>query len=111
MQTMCWHAEASSPKTGNLIYSELYVVSRQAEAATYAADFRVTYFNGFAEVIHIIGGPVGRYFSLRQKLFELEIGMGLIVIRLKHKKWVRGNILKRRYRALMRPTLKDGLLN
>jgi len=62
---------------------------REKQGAKYTADFRVTYFDGFVEVIDIKGGPVGRDFPLRQKLFELKTGMELIVIRLKNKEWVR----------------------
>lgn len=80
-----------SPKTGNPINCRLCEGKGQREkpGAKYTADFKVTYFDGFAEVIDVKGGPVGRDFPLRQKLFELKTGMELIVIRLKGKEWVR----------------------
>lgn len=80
-----------SPKTGNPINCSLCKGrgKREKQGAKYTADFRVTYFDGFVEVIDIKGGPVGRDFPLRQKLFELKTGMELIVIRLKNKEWVR----------------------
>jgi hypothetical protein len=55
----------------------------------YTADFRVTYIDGYQEVIDVKGGPVTRDFPLRRRLFELKTGMELIVIRLKGKEWVR----------------------
>lgn len=63
---------------------------REKSGAKYTAEFRVTYFNGFVEVIDSKGGPVGRDFTLRQKLFELKAGMEVIVMRLKNKERVRG---------------------
>lgn len=57
--------------------------------AKYTADFKVTYIDGYQEVIDIKGGPVTRDFPLRQKLFELQTGVELIVIRLKDDEWVR----------------------
>ncbi|KAA0941597.1 DUF1064 domain-containing protein [Sporosarcina sp. ANT_H38] len=81
----------TSSKTGNPINCSLcHGKRRRVKAgAIYTADFRVTYIDGFVEVIDIKGGPVGRDFPLRQKLFELKTGMELIVIRLKNKEWVR----------------------
>lgn len=81
----------TSPRTGNLINCTLCHGKRKREkaGANYTADFKVTYVDGFVEVIDIKGGPVTRDFPLRQKLFELKTGMELIVIRLKDKEWVR----------------------
>lgn len=80
-----------SPKTGNPINCTLChgKCKRVKPGAKYTADFKVTYIDGFTEVIDIKGGPVTRDFPLRQKLFELKTGMELIVIRLKNKEWVR----------------------
>ncbi|WP_438310854.1 DUF1064 domain-containing protein [Sporosarcina sp. FA9] len=80
-----------SPKTGNPINCTLCNGKRIREksGAKYTADFKVTYIDGFVEIIDIKGGPVTRDFPLRQKLFELKTGMELIVIRLKDKEWVR----------------------
>lgn len=80
-----------SPKTGNPINCTLChgKCKRVKPGAKYTADFKVTYIDGYTEVIDIKGGPVTRDFPLRQKLFELKTGMELIVIRLKNKEWVR----------------------
>ncbi|WP_342512821.1 DUF1064 domain-containing protein [Sporosarcina sp. FSL K6-1522] len=80
-----------SPKTGNPIKCTLCrgKGERWKSGAIYTADFRVTYFDGFVEVIDIKGGPVTRDFPLRRKLFEMKTGMELIVVRLKNKEWVR----------------------
>jgi len=80
-----------SPKTGNPINCSLCngKCKRVKPGAKYTADFKVTYIDGFQEVIDIKGGPVTRDFPLRQKLFELKTGMELIVVRLKNKEWVR----------------------
>lgn len=60
--------------------------------AIYTADFRVTYHDGFVEVIDVKGGPVERDFGLRKKLFEMKMGVELIVVRWDKKKlsWKRG---------------------
>lgn len=81
----------TSPKTGNLINCSLChgKQMREKAGALYTADFKVTYVDGYQEVVDIKGGPVTRDFPLRQKLFELKTGMELIVIRLKDKEWVR----------------------
>lgn len=81
----------TSPKTGKPINCTLCHGKRKREkaGAIYTADFKVTYIDGFAEVIDIKGGPVTRDFPLRQKLFEIKTGMELIVVRLKNKEWVR----------------------
>lgn len=62
---------------------------REKTGAGYTADFKVTYTNGWIEYIDVKGGPVTRDFPLRRKLFEKAIGQELIVVRLKHKEWVR----------------------
>ncbi|QNK89410.1 DUF1064 domain-containing protein [Sporosarcina sp. resist] len=80
-----------SPKTGNPINCSLCSGrgKREKAGAIYTADFQVTYFDGYVEIIDVKGGPVGRDFSLRKKLFEIKTGMELIVIRSKNKEWVR----------------------
>lgn len=80
-----------SPRTGNLINCTLCQgkCRREKAGAIYTADFKVTYIDGFQEVIDVKGGPPERDFPLRKKLFELQTGMELIVVRLKGKEWVR----------------------
>lgn len=81
----------TSPKTGNPINCTLCQGKRTRAklGAIYTADFKVTYIDGFVEIVDIKGGPVTRDFPLRKKLFEIKTGMELIVIRLKNKEWVR----------------------
>jgi hypothetical protein len=62
---------------------------RMKPGAIYTADFRVTYLDGYIEIIDIKGGPVERDFSLRKKLMEQQTGLELIVIRHINKEWVR----------------------
>ena len=52
-------------------------------------DRRVTYIDGYVEIIDVKGYKSERDFPLRKKLFELKTGMELIVVRLKNKEWVR----------------------
>lgn len=54
--------------------------------AGYTADFRVTYIDGFVEVIDVKGGPVERDFGLRKSLFESRNGIELIVVRWDYEK-------------------------
>lgn len=49
--------------------------------AVYTADFWVHYIDGFEEVIDVKGFKAGRDFSLRKKLFEMQNGMELVVVR------------------------------
>lgn len=81
----------TSPKTGNLINCTLChgKQKREKPGAKYTADFKVTYIDGFVEVIDVKGYKAERDFSLRKKLFEMKTGMELIVVRLKDKEWVR----------------------
>lgn len=81
----------TSPKTGNLINCSLCHGRRKREkaGAIYTADFKVTYIDGFEEIIDVKGGPVTRDFPLRRKLLEKAIGQELVVVRLKGKEWVR----------------------
>lgn len=81
----------TSPKTGNPINCTLCRgrCIRVKPGAKYTADFKITYIDGFVEVVDIKGGPVTRDFPLRQKLFEIKTGTELIVVRLKNKEWVR----------------------
>lgn len=80
-----------SPRTGNLINCTLChgKGKRDKSGAIYTADFKVTYIDGFTEIIDVKGGPVTRDFPLRRRLFEKKTGMELIVVRLKDKEWVR----------------------
>lgn len=80
-----------SPKTGNLINCTLChgKKKREKSGAVYTADFKVTYIDGYQEVIEVKGGPVGRDFPLRRRLFEKQTGTELIVVRLKGKEWIR----------------------
>lgn len=81
----------TSPKTGNLINCSLCRgrTKREKAGAIYTADFKVTYIDGFEEIIDVKGGPVTRDFPLRRKLLEKAIGQELVVVRLKGKEWVR----------------------
>ena len=80
-----------SPKTGNLINCNLChgKRKRQKAGAVYTADFKVTYIDGYQEVIDVKGYKAERDFSLRKKLFEQQTGVELIVVRMKGKEWVR----------------------
>ena len=81
----------TSPKTGNLINCTLChgKCKREKSGAKYTADFKVTYIDGFVEVVDVKGGPTTRDFPLRRRLFERKTGMELIVVRLEDKGWVR----------------------
>ncbi|TWT04973.1 DUF1064 domain-containing protein [Planomicrobium sp. CPCC 101079] len=80
-----------SPRTGNPINCTLCkgYGKREKPGIGYTADFRVTYIDGFEEVIDVKGGPVGRDFPLRQKLFEKRYGKELVVVERKGKGWGR----------------------
>lgn len=80
----------TSPKTGNLINCTLChgKSKREKSGAVYTADFRVTYIDGFQEVIDVKGGPTTRDFPLRRRLFEKKTGMELIIVRLEKKEWI-----------------------
>lgn len=80
-----------SPQTGNLINCTLCrgMGKRDKSGAIYTADFKVTYIDGYVEVIDVKGGPTTRDFPLRRRLFEIKTGQELIIVRLKDKEWVR----------------------
>jgi len=80
-----------SPKTGKPINCALChgKCKRVKSGAIYTADFKVTYIDGFVEIIDVKGYKAERDFSLRKKLFEIKTGMELIVVRLIEKEWVR----------------------
>lgn len=80
-----------SPKTGNPINCSLCkgYGSRGKPGIKYTADFKVTYIDGFEEVIDIKGYDGSRDFPLRKKLFENKYGKELVVIERKGKEWVR----------------------
>lgn len=64
---------------------------RPKGGAVYTADFRVTYIDGYEEVIDVKGGPVTADFSLRKRMWESIYGKELIVVRwnTKKKDWIR----------------------
>lgn len=62
---------------------------RMKPGAIYTADFRVTYTDGYIEVIDVKGYKAERDFSLRKKLTEKQIGMEVIVVRSINNEWVR----------------------
>jgi len=80
-----------SPKTGNPINCSLChgKCKRVKAGAIYTADFKVTYIDGYVEIIDVKGWKAERDFSLRKKLFEIKTGMELIVMRLENKEWER----------------------
>lgn len=80
-----------SPKIGNLINCKMCKgkCEREKSGAVYTADFKVTYIDGYQEVIDVKGYKAERDFSLRKKLFEKQTGTELIVVRLKDGDWVR----------------------
>ena len=80
-----------SAKTGNPVNCTLCQGKRKRKkaGAIYTADFKVTYIDGYVEIIDVKGYKSERDFPLRKKLFELKTGMELIVVRLKNKEWVR----------------------
>ena len=80
-----------SIKTGNPVKCSLCKGKgeREKPGAVYTADFRVTFIDGFEEIMDVKGGPVTRDFPLRRKLLEQAIGKELVVVRHKDKEWVR----------------------
>lgn len=64
---------------------------RSKGGAIYTADFKVTYIDGYVEVLDVKGWKAERDFSLRKKLWEIQTGKELIVVRWNQKKklWVR----------------------
>jgi len=80
-----------SSKTGNPVKCSLCrgKGEREKPGAVYTADFRVTFIDGFEEIMDVKGGPVTRDFPLRRKLLEQAIGKELVVVRHKDKEWVR----------------------
>ena len=81
----------TSPNTGKPINCTLCHGKRKREkgGAVYTADFKVTYIDGYVEVLDVKGGPVTRDFPLRRRLFEKKTGMELIIVRLKNNEWAR----------------------
>lgn len=63
--------------------------TRTKIGAVYTADFKVTYKDGYTEVIDVKGGPVTRDFPLRKKLLECITGQEVVVVRWKSNEWVR----------------------
>lgn len=63
---------------------------RMKQGAIYTADFKVTYQDGYQEVIDV-KGYANESFALRQKLFESVTGLELIVVSqdIRTGEWVR----------------------
>lgn len=80
-----------SARTGNPVNCRLCkgMGKREKPGIGYTAYFRVTYIDGFEEVIDIKGYEASRDFPLRRKLFEIQYGKELVVIERKGKEWVR----------------------
>lgn len=80
-----------SPRTGNPINCTLCkgYGKREKPGIGYTADFKVTYIDGFEEVIDVKGFEASRDFPLRKKLFEIKTGKELVVVVRKGKEWVR----------------------
>lgn len=80
-----------SKKTGNPINCSLCngKCKREKSGAIYTADFKVTYIDGYEEVVDCKGGPLTAVFSLRRRLFEQKTGMELIIIRHIDNEWIR----------------------
>lgn len=80
-----------SKRTSNLINCSLCKgkTKRKKAGAIYTADFKVTYIDGFEEIIDVKGGPVKRDIPLRRKLLEKSNWARVVVVRLKDKEWVR----------------------
>lgn len=80
-----------SERTGNPVNCPLCRGAGQREkpGIKYTADFRVTYIDGYEEVVDIKGYEASRDFPLRKKLFEIKTGKELVVVERKGKEWVR----------------------
>lgn len=83
-----------SEKTGNPLKCPLCKGSgkRARRGNTYTADFKVTYANGYVEVIDIKANRKQAddvRFPFKRKLFEILTGMDLVVIRRKKGVWER----------------------
>lgn len=80
-----------SKKTGNPINCSLCKgkTKREKGGAIYTADFKVTYIDGYEEVLDVKGGPLTDTFSLRRRMFEAKTGIELIIIRYKKNEWIR----------------------
>lgn len=62
--------------------------NKTKQGAVYTADFKVTYVDGEEKIIDIKGGPVSKDFTLRRKLFEIQTGKELTVIKKTKQGWV-----------------------
>lgn len=78
-------------RTGNPVNCSLCkgMGQREKPGIGYTADFKVTYIDGFEEVIDVKGYEASRDFPLRRKLFEIQYGKELVVVERKGKEWVR----------------------
>ncbi|WP_339233854.1 DUF1064 domain-containing protein [Oceanobacillus sp. FSL W7-1281] len=61
---------------------------KKKQGAIYTADFKVIYIDGEEKIIDIKGGPVSKDFTLRRKLFEIQTGKELTVIKKTKQGWV-----------------------
>lgn len=62
---------------------------RQRQPWTYSADFKVTYRDGYVEIIDVKGGFKDAKFPYVKKMFEYTTGKELVVWSYKQKKWTR----------------------
>lgn len=60
---------------------------RTKQGAKYTADFKVTYVDGYEEIIDVKGGVTSRDFTLRRKLFEIKTGKELVIAKKTRKGW------------------------
>lgn len=83
--------KVSSPRTGNPINCSLCkgYGKRKKPGVSYTADFKVTYIDGYEEVIDVKGYEASRDFPIRRKLFEILTGKELVVVERRGKEWVR----------------------
>lgn len=80
-----------SPKTGKPIKCKTCegTGKRSRQAWTYKADFRVTYQDGYEEVIDVKGWANDR-FPLVKKMWERQNGQELVVVKKTKNGWKRG---------------------
>ncbi|MFE3973171.1 MULTISPECIES: DUF1064 domain-containing protein [unclassified Peribacillus] len=80
-----------SPKTARMIKCSTCdgTGKKSRQAWTYKADFKVTYMNGYEEVVDVKGHPNER-FPLVKKMWEKKYGQELIVVKKVKGEWKRG---------------------
>lgn len=84
----------ANPKTGNMNKCQLCKGSgkRDRQGNTYTADFKVTYIDGYIEVIDVKSNRKQAddvRFPFKRKLFEILTGMDLVVVRRIKGSWER----------------------